>query len=315
MTYITGQPIAASDYMGFRGVNAPDTAYINSSVATDAVAALVGVGYGSRGYGQTTTIIPQVTTGQVILASQWNYLYAAMAIINIHTGSGLSLPVNVSAGQIIQAQNGGSLPNLPALVATLDVNRLTYSIGQMAVTAELTSVLTTVWPAPSVTHEFTATVGTENAARYFFNTGGTIYMSASRIGGSATELNTAMSSLLTQMGTITIGATTTSYTGSGGTVYPIGYYSLTTTYQTVFTHYGSDFGYTAISYSIQARVENIAGVNGGNGTIIRLRAIFSTGAAYGYYTSLDGTLTSTIQQLSTDVLTITVPNYVTTVPL
>lgn len=82
MTYAVGQPIAAADYMGFRGASAPDTAYPNSTAATDAVAALVGVGYGSRGYGQTSVVIPSVTAGTTaITAAQWNHLYAALVYL------------------------------------------------------------------------------------------------------------------------------------------------------------------------------------------------------------------------------------------
>jgi hypothetical protein len=313
MTYAVGQPIAAADYMGFRGAEAPNTAYPSSTAATNAIAALVGVGYGSRGYGQTSTVLPAVTAGSVITAAQWNYLYASMSVINIQTGSGLTLPPNASAGSVIQAENGtGGRPDLPTLITTLDANRLLYDITQMAVSAELTSQLTTPWSV-SVTHQFTQTFSSEDLARYFYNTGGHIYVSASRTGGTGSHIDYAFTDMLAQMGTIKFGSTATTYTGTGGTVYPIGYYGLTGTFQTIFTHYGSAYGYTSASYTLQARAENIAGLNGGNGTVIRLQAIFATNLPS--YDTVDGTLTSTVQQLAADVLSITVPTYVTTTPL
>jgi len=314
MTYAVGQPIAAADYMGFRGASAPNTAYTNSTSATDAVAALVGVGYGSRGYGQTSVVIPAVTAGTtVITAAQWNYLYAAIGILNTQTGLSLTLPSNVTAGtSVIQADTGtGGRPNLPSIISTLDNNRLVAAISQMAVSSEVSSVLSTAW-ATSITHEFTQTFSTEDQARYFYNTGGKIYVSASRVGGTGSEVDYAISDMLSQMGTIKIGAKTTTYTGSGGTAYPIGYYGLTSTFQPLFTHTGSAYGYTSVSYTLQARAENIVGVNGGNGTVIRVEAIIATGLLS--YNTVDGTITSTVQQLAADVLTITLPTYVTTIP-
>ena len=314
MTYAVGQIITAADFMGFRGAEAPNTAYPTSGAATNAVAALVGVGYGSRGYGQVSTVITAVTSGQVINAAQWNDLYAAMAIVNIQTGSSLTLPSTVSAGSVIQDNDGGARPNLPVLVSTLDTNRLLYNISQMAVSAELTSQRTTQWIVP-VTHQFTQTFSNENTARYFYNTGGQIYVSASRTGGTVSHLNDAVTDMLNQMGTIKIGALATTYTGTGGTAYPLGYYGLTGVFQTVFTHYGSAYGYTNVSYTLQARVESVSGLNGGNGSVIRVQAIFATNASYSYYHRVDGTLTSVVQQLKADVLSVASPVYVTTISL
>ena len=313
MTYAVGQPIAASDYMAFRGAEAPNVAFPNASAATDAVAALVGVGYGSRGYGQTSITLPSVATGDLITAGPWNNLFSAMAVINTQTGSGLTLPVDVVAGDIIQADNGSSgRPNLPLLISTLDSNRLLYSISQMAVSSELTSTRTTTWNT-SIVHQWVLAFTSEDSARYFFNTGGQVYASGSRTGGSATHINVALTTLLAQMGTIKLGALTTTYTGSGGTSYPIGYYGLTGTFQTVFIHYGSAYGYTAASYTLQARVETVTGVNGGNGSIVRMQAIFATGI--NSYGTVDGTLTSNVQQLKADVLTVASPTYATTISL
>jgi hypothetical protein len=313
MTYAVGQNIAATDFMGFRGAQSPGTAYPNSSAATNAVAALVGVGYGSRGYGQTTVTLPAVATVDVVLATTWNDLFAAMAIINTQTGSALTLPSNVSTVSVIQADTGGARPNLPNLISTLDSNRLNYDITQMSVDAELSDTRSTSW-INTITHEFTQTFSSEDAARYFYNTGGQIYISGSLTEGSGSHLDVAFAALLSQMGTIKIGAVATTYTGTGGTVYPIGYYGLTGTFQTLFTHYGSAYGYTGISYTIQSRVENVVGLNGGNGTVVRTQAIFATNLSSPYDT-VDGNTNSTVQQLIADTLSVTSPTYTTTISL
>jgi len=308
MTYAVGQPIAAANFMSFRGANAPNQAYTSSVSATNAVAALVGVGYACRGYGLTCTSLPAVCSGQPVTASSWNNLYTAMGIINTYTGSNLTLPVSTVSGQVIQAEDGSSgRPNLPSLISTLDTNRLTPAPSQVTVTSELTSTRTTSWTG-SVTHQFTMTFATIDQARYFFNTGGQMYASASLSGGTSSTAYTAMVNLLNQMGTIKMSANTTTYTGSGGTISSIGYYELTTNFQTLFFHNGSGFGYTSESYTLQAKT-NGGSTNGGNGNIITLQAIFATTA------TLDGTLTSTIQQLKSDTIAVTAPTWATTTSL
>lgn len=316
MTYATGQAILASQYMGFRGSVDPNVAYSNDSSATDKLAALIGVGYGTRGYGQVSTSLPSVIAGNSIAASQWNDMFSVMSIINTHTGSGLTIPSNVSTGDIIHAYDGtGGRADLATLISTLDTNRNLYDIGQMSLSSKLSSTRTTSWSS-SVTHEFTVAFSNEDSARYFFNSGGQIYLSANRSGGTTNHLNDSMTQLLSDMGTIKIGASATTYTGSGGTAYSTGYYGLTNNpsgFSTLFVHAGSAYGYTTISYSVRARVESYTGSNGGNGSLLRVQAIFASGIAY--YV-LDGTLVSNISQLSASgALTIPSPTYTTTTAL
>lgn len=311
MTYAVGQVIDATDFMGFRGANAVNTAYASDLLATNKVAALIGVGYGTRGYGQSS-VISTVSSGDIITIGPWNDLFSALQIINTHTGSALAIPSLVTIGDIVEALTGtGGDPNVPTVISTLDTNRLNYSIGQMSLTSSTTSTRTTSWTV-SVFHEFTMTFTDENSARYFFNSGGTVYVSASRTGGSSTTLNSSISTMLNDMGTIRFGAQATTYTGSGGTAYPIGYYDLTSSYQDVFFHPGP-VSYSAPNYTLKARAENITGTNGGNGTVVRFQALFETGVPAFSYNAADGTLTSSVSQLkATGSLTIASPAYLTT---
>lgn len=317
MTYAIGQVIEAADFNNFRGANAIDVAYANDSAATNKIAALIGVGYGTRGYGQTSPAISTVAVGDVISIAPWNSLFSGMSIINTHTGSGLSIPSTLTTGTIVEALTGsGGDLNIPSIISTLDSNRLTYSIAQMSLTSAITSTRTTSWTA-SVYHEFTVTFTDENQARYFFNSGGTIYVSASRSGGSSTTLNSAITTMLSDMGTIKFGATSTTYTGTGGTAYNIGYYGLTSSYQNVFYHPGPT-SYSAPNYTLKARTENVTGTNGGNGTLVRFQALFETGISGPSYSynSANGTLVSSVSQLkSSGTLTISSPTYANTVNL
>ena len=61
MTYAVGGIIQAADYNGFVGNTAVNVAYASDAAAQNKVAALIGVGYGTRGYGQTSTLLGDVT--------------------------------------------------------------------------------------------------------------------------------------------------------------------------------------------------------------------------------------------------------------
>lgn len=308
MTYSTGTTILATDYNTFRGSYDALTPYPDDASATNKLAALIGVGYGVRGYGQTVSF-PSVTQGDTILASSWTTIKTVMNLINVHTGAGLTLQPSVVVGDTITAQDGTSgRANISSLISSLDSAKLTYDISQMALSSVLTSTRNTSWNT-QVYHEFTITFGTEDQARYFFNSGGTVYASASRVGGTSSSINTDMTDLLSAMGTIKIASTATTYTGTGGTAYAIGYYGLTNNYQTLFMHAGTG-AYTSMTYTLKARRENYVGLNGGNGSLIRVQAVFDTGLDP--TNILDGTLTSSVNQLiENGGLVITAPTFTT----
>lgn len=312
MSYTGGSIIVASDYMTFRGNNAPNEAYSNATIATNRVAALIGVGYGQRGYGQTSTTLPTTSGNTVVRASTWNNLRSAMSAINVHTGSGLTLQPALNVGDLIVANDGRTpFPNIATLISNLDSNRFLIDGSQTSLSVVLTSTRTTSW-TNSVTHEFTATFQTEDLARYFFNAGGEIRLVASRTGGVTNGPNTAISDMLSSSGTVKFGAVATSYTGTGGTVASsIGYYGLTDNYQQIFYHAGSG-PYANVNYTITARRENYVGVNGANGSVIRMRATVSLA---GYTTvSVSGTTTSSIASLrSVNAITTSNPVYATVI--
>ena len=308
MTYASGGLIQAGDYNGFVGNTAPSSAYASSLEATDKVAALIGVGYGDRGYGQTSTNVAPTSTGVAVSAGQWNNLLNVMSTLNTHQGSGLTLQPTVASGGTILYQS-----SIPTNIATLDTNRLLANVTQMTVSSALTSSISTPWSG-TITHVFTVDFGTENAARYFFNSGGQIRWSGSNTGGS-TGSAAAWAALLTAMGTIKMDADSTTYTGSGGTITNnIGYYGLTGSLVQTFIHYGSGPTYSGIYYSIQVSCGNYVGTNGGNGSLINCTVTFSD--ASGGYGRVNGTTTSAINQYKAGgVLTIANPVFTTTIPL
>lgn len=314
MTYTVGDIIQGSDYNAFVGTTSVSSGYASNAAAQNKVAALIGVGFGSRGYGQTSTNVTTVGSNVQVSAGQWNNLRSAMSTLNTHTGSGLTLQPTVAIGDTIQAYDGsGGRANIPSLISTLDTNRYSADIAQMAVTSVLTSSTTTPWNT-SITHVFTVDFGTEDRARYYFNSGGEIRFSGSHVGGSG-AVDAAWTALLAAVGTVKLDANTTTYTGSGGSITnDIGFYGLTGAYQQIFIHYGSGSYYSPIYYSINVLRENRLGVNGGNGSLVRCLVTFSEGTHY--YGSVTGTTTSQIDQYKAGgVLTIQAPTWTTVTPL
>src|ERR1700677_4047874 len=146
MTFSVGNIVLASDYMLFRGVNDANVAYTGDSQATNAVAALIGVGYGSRGYGYATQHIPAKTVGQLIQANDWNSLRAGINIINNQISSPETIESNVTAGTTVIAWDGSrSRPNLATVISYLDANRLSSNPEVMTLSNVLNSQRTTSW--------------------------------------------------------------------------------------------------------------------------------------------------------------------------
>ena len=94
--------------MGFRGPADIDVAYPDPQTATDAIAALIGVGEADRGYGQPTPKIPPASRWQEIGHREWNQLRAAMGNINTHTGSHLTIQPIFNPFQQVLVEDGNT---------------------------------------------------------------------------------------------------------------------------------------------------------------------------------------------------------------
>ena len=173
--------------MDFRGPIGPADPYSNDTTAAQGpVAALIGYGYGTRGYGQLDTFLPPKNPGNRVSSVEWNAMQSVMNNINIHTGSGLTLQPRVSAsGRIIAEDGFDSTANIEALVTTLDLNRNLYDPDQMSTEPAITSSRDTKWNG-TITHEFTVDFESEDHARWYFNSGGAIDISGTRYGGTTT---------------------------------------------------------------------------------------------------------------------------------
>ena len=234
MAYQQGDTITAADYNTF----------------ASNVNAVIGTGSGAKGYGLSA--ISTLSAGATITAAQWNSLLSGLQKAANHQGTTLTNASNTvtTGGNILP------LSNLAADITLIDTNADTADASNLSTAqAGTSSSRTTSWSG-TITHTFTCDFGSQNAARYFFNSGGKIHVVVARSGGSSTDQNTAWTNLGTGLGTVTMNATdTTKSGGTYGTNTAVGYRDLTTSYQTIMSAPIGSGDYTANDILMQAKTD------------------------------------------------------------
>jgi len=249
MAYSSNNIITAADYNTFVGT----------------VNGVIGTGSGSKGYGQST--LSTVSATDQITAAHWTALLGAVTTAATHQGTSVDIPGASdtgypATGDTIHAFDatvsiGGTSYNydLSTAITNVDTNFQNVDAAQQTTTATLhTTTRSSAW-ADNINSEVDVTFADANAARFFFNTGGEIHLTADQPTTSTTQDTNWDTVFDTAMGTIKMGFTGTTRTGSGGTpATTIGYYDLTGTYQTIFdgTNIGSG-AYSANDVLIQAK--------------------------------------------------------------
>jgi hypothetical protein len=271
MSYAQGQSIAAQDYNTFTGGQNPGVAFASSAAAAAKVSAILGVGYGDRGYGQSTPLLPAQSSGGSIKAADWLNLRTALANIASHQGTSTALLPPASdfvAGAPIKAEASSTTSyDFATLISNVDANRFNTNSGaSMTLTANsLVSTRTGNWGAGNsgITTIVTVTFDSEDSARFFFNTGGELRFLISHPSGGAqdTDWNTA----LLGVGTISFKANSTTRSGSRGSPANIGYYQLTTSDQSIVSGLIGSGAYSANTINVSAKAASITGLNGAKG--------------------------------------------------
>lgn len=215
------------------------------------IAGILGSGSGTSGYGQSVSSA-QVAVGDPIRASQWSALRNDLLRARQHQ-TGVDESGNLTA--IIQGQTvaANSIEvQYDTFATTVITNKLSVAANQGTVENVITpTTRTSAWNGTR-TNEITISFSDANHARYFFNGGGNFQISSSRNGGSSSSKNSTWSTMLSDGGTVTMNYTTTSSTGNG-TVYNVGFYSLTTNYQLIYNKDAPSGSYSENKYQIYAK--------------------------------------------------------------
>ena len=276
------------------------------------VIAVLGNGSGNSGYGQQARIVSTaVAEGTKVTINEWANL--RFDIINAYKHINGSNPVTavVSEGNTIR-YTGSFTPDTGAAdvpqkqyddwATNITNNRFTVAAGESATTSVTTSSRTTAWVSQC---ECVIQLYWSNAndARYWFNSGGKIRISAARSGGVGTAQNTSWTSLLSAAGTQNFGGAvpSTGTTPNNGT----NWYKTTSTFQTFYTATASS-PYGSNNYRLQARCVDVPSNSAGTAASGEIRVLFTDGytdSGAGFSPNpppgdaIDGTLTVSVSTL------------------
>lgn len=222
----TGSIIEAVDYTAIR----------------NKIVGVMSTGSGQFGYGQTV-LSSSVAAGNTVTAAQWNALRFDIVNARIHQDGVEPVIAAATSGQPVKY--GAAYPNnqfdLQSDIAI--TNKFNIGSGQFVIDSGITATRSTSWQN-SLTCVATITFGSADRARWFFNSGGRLRISATRSGGSGSLQNTSWSSILNTAGILNIGAINSSNN--------INFWNLTNTYQVLYTGTGSQQYYTGNTYQVRA---------------------------------------------------------------
>jgi hypothetical protein len=272
MTYASGGLIQASDFnnLAWGGTQGTYTS------VTKNIAYVMGVGSGAWGYGQTITGLNTVAAAATVTAAQWSGLLTILNNALAHQGS-TTLGSNYTTGGIITY-----FSNVNTAVTTINSNAnntVGYAANVVTTPASTTVTFTgtTSTAANTTTFTRTATFGSADQARYFFNAGGRIHwtITATNSGGSLRGADlVTLAQTNTAGGFIAANSSDGIVGGSGGTVNTdatsLGYYQLTTSDQSMskVTSTNYRYEYNQSFFEVLVKSNGVQGSNGDKGTVI-----------------------------------------------
>ncbi len=255
--------IQANDLIEAIGAFGTGPGYTSDLDAQQKVGALWGVGWGSRGYGQSSPSLTPPTVGQIISGGVWTNLRQILfTMAQHHNGSPtpattLPPPSAFASGEIITAHVPPNF-NLPAQLTVADNNRNSFASPAAALAS--CEIISSAWTVTRATNwglgvsGITAVVdvawANEDSARYFFNSGGLINLVFSQPNTGNTKSADWANVFTNKIGTISFGINSTTWTGTWpGSPVSIGYYQLTATPTLIFngTNIGNLVYYSTIN--------------------------------------------------------------------
>jgi len=277
MSYAQFGSIQAADFNTFVGGNPTSTA--------NTLNAVWATGSNISGYGQTS--VANVAIGQSIVApAQWAALVANTANAASHQGSATVI------GTVVTPVSGGLInyqANIPTNLANIYGNRIN-AVSQGSTVATSNTRATTF--TTSLNFTFTVSFANGDAARYFFNSGGQLKITASNPTG--TSVTNIFNQLAANVGTLVMSSVASGNANIAGTVYTglrrvgslsitpspyvttAGYYGLTGSATNVFqvTNASGTYINTNIKILANTSTANVSG-NGDNGNVITLQGIWT----------------------------------------
>jgi hypothetical protein len=276
MTYASGGLIQASDFNNIVGGSA------GTQGGGTQLNPVWSTGQGNYGYGQAA--VSNVSVSGTVAATNWASLINTLNSARIHqsgSGSGISAP---TAGTTVSY-----LSTLTSAVSTAATNRLSAAtVGTTTSATKTFSMIAGDSLAVTGFTTFTITFATVDAARFFFNAGGSINLAyAGFVNTGGTARGTSIQTLAqTNFGSKRLNAASFgARTGAGGTLVTDttagGYYGLSTNPTTIEFLVNSTSYYSGDYFFVYYSTNGTAGSYAANGNVLTITpAAFSatTGA-------------------------------------
>lgn len=285
------------------------------------IALILGSGSGQNGYGQTVTSLPVNNTGDVVEATDMNAIYTDILKARIHQVG----PGDIGISEVIQNLNTVAeqtssfidddgvtsidpdgfkkgIIDFESLMSQVQADKQIIHPTQATLEPAIFSRRTSTWNG-LIYHEVVVTFSSDDAKRFFFNTGGEIRLSASN-NNPSTPKGLDWQELCSQVGTVKFSSNSTVSTTGGGS--SIGNYNLTSAYQNIYQKVGSGYAsgvYAGNIYTIRARTDTETRI------IFRIEfndVVFDNNID----NNVDGRLESTVQHYRADgEVTVLAPSY------
>jgi hypothetical protein len=267
MAYVAGDKITTAEY---------NDLLLNSTI-TPGINHIIGSGDLYHGLGEVG--LNTVSVHQQITATQWNSLFTAMDNLANHTNDTITSTSQRSAGDLIEIKSAITA-DLATLAASVqagcpNATALTTSVAQQ------TTAASARWNVSHIVEQST-TFNSANEMRWFFNAGGKIQINVTRTsnaGSAATSKDQAIDDLIDSLGDFKIksqsseysndGSTDVNILGDGSSAYDlnIGFYDLTTSYQTILVLRQDWQTYEFMNFKIEAKLDAAPGT----ATVITVR--------------------------------------------
>lgn len=247
------------------------------------IANIMGSGAGQSGYGQTVISSP-VAEGTRIEKAHWDALRFDILNARLHQDGLLPAVIEAVRGQVIRFGAGHPNSQYNAQSDLAIANKFNVGTGQYVIDSAVTTSRVTPWSV-AVSSTVTATFGSSDYARWFFNSGGRIRFTSTRTGGTSSVQNNAWSTLLNTAGTVEFDA--------------VNFYNSTTTPAVLFFDQPS-FPYSANRYTITHACNVANNINGGATTLsftINWEDVYEDRGPLPPPDRVDGTLTLIVDEL------------------
>ena len=271
MGYSAGDIILDNEYNDF------------ANDASNNINGIWGNGNGTKGYGQSNTI-SAVSAGNAITAAQWNTLQDRLKSIADHQGTSITN----SGGSLSSGNTIDIVTDLGSDITSVVTNRYNVAGANVTASSNPNSVNRTFsgdWTTNTI-HEVSFTFASSDAARYFFNAGGSITHVWNLSSVTASDKSNEWIDLFnTKAATFTLAGASDLLSGSGSpnTDADEGFWNTNLTnggsYVVIQKQFADSSPYTSNYCQWEVKIAGTAGSLGGKGEVVTIKATARDDAA------------------------------------